>query len=368
MKLALPRFLCLAFAFAAAGVSPAMSAELPPLATIGEGALVSGELIYSLEDKPTPQCHASTLVETPNGLVAAWFGGSHEKNPDVGIWVSRQEGSAWSTPVEVVNGVQSAELRYPCWNPVLFQPSKGPLLLFYKVGPSPSTWWGMLMQSSDHGKTWSKPRKLGEDKALGEPNTQLAGPVKNKPIELSDGSILAPSSSEHDGWRVHFERSTDGGNTWEVIGPINSGKHFAAIQPSILRHPDNVLQILCRTRQDVVGESWSRDGGKTWSEITATGLPNPNSGTDALTLADGRHLIVYNHTTRLGNFPSNRGMLNVAVSTNGKSWTPVLTLERERGEFSYPAVIQTANGKVHISYTYQRRSVKHVVVDPTKIP
>jgi len=334
--------------------------KLPVVAKAGQGGYIEGELIYSLDDKLTPQCHASTIVETPAGLVAAWFGGKHEKNPDVGIWVSRRDGKSWSKPVEVANGVQSPEKRYPCWNPVLFQPKSGPLMLFYKVGPSPRQWWGMLTTSKDDGKTWSKPQKLGENEKIGH----LIGPVKNKPIQLKDGSILCGSSTEDDGWRVHFELTRDGGKTWQVVGPIHDGKEFGAIQPSILTYPDGKMQILCRTRQGVIGQSWSDNGGKAWRGVTATDLPNPNAGTDAVTLADGRQLLVYNHTTRSGGFPSGRNMLNVAISKNGRDWKPVLTLEREKGEFSYPAVIQTSDGKVHVTYTYQRRTVKHVVLDP----
>ncbi|MDE0819054.1 MAG: exo-alpha-sialidase, partial [Pirellulaceae bacterium] len=115
---------------------------------IGTQGLISGKFIYPLEGRQTPECHASTIVSTPTGLVAAWFGGKHEKNPDVGIWVSRFEDDQWTRPREVVNGVQSNQLRHPCWNPVLFQPAAGPLLLFYKVGPTPSTWWGMLVTSN----------------------------------------------------------------------------------------------------------------------------------------------------------------------------------------------------------------------------
>jgi predicted neuraminidase len=333
---------------------------------VGESGYLQGELIYALEGRPTPQCHASTIVETSRGLVAAWFGGQHEKNPDVGIWVARHDGKAWTKPVEVANGVQSPEKRYPCWNPVLFQPAEGPLLLFYKVGPSPSTWWGMVMTSDDHGQTWSAPRKLGEDAKLGDKNPNLLGPVKNKPIQLKDGTILCPSSSEHQNWRVHFERSRDNGTTWEVIGPIHDGKEFGAIQPSILIHGDGKLQILCRSQQAVIAQSWSEDNGATWSKMTATELPNPNSGTDAVTLADGRHLLVYNHTGRAG-LPTGRSMLNVAISSDGKSWKPVVTLERQTGEYSYPAVIQTKDGKVHITYTYKRQSVKHVTLDPSQI-
>src|SRR5689334_22890014 len=142
----------------------------------------------------------------------------------------------------VANGFINDSLRYPCWNPVLFKPSKGPLMLFYKVGPNPGEWWGMLTTSDDEGRTWSTPRKLGKDSAIGD----LVGPVKNKPIELRDGTIVCASSTEvevpdpqnpnerQDKWRVHFETTRDLGKTWTVIGPINDGVEFNAIQPSIL--------------------------------------------------------------------------------------------------------------------------------------
>lgn len=341
--------------------------SLPPVATPGDGPLLLSELIYPENDTPTPQCHASTIVETSDGLVAAWFGGTHEKNPDVCIWVSRRDSRGWSRPVKVADGVQSETLRHPCWNPVLFQLPGEPLSLFYKVGPSPREWWGMVKTSRDHGQTWSDARKLGEDPALGEKNENLIGPVKNKPIRRKDGVLMCASSTEHDRWRVHFELSKDGGRTWQVIGPINDGRKFGAIQPSVLTYADGRMQILCRTQQGVVGQSWSKDGGRTWSDITATPLPNPNAGTDAATLADGRQLVVYNHTVRGGKFPSSRNMLNVALSQDGTAWETVLTLERDRGEYSYPAVIQTTDGKVHITYTWKRRSVKHAIIDPAKL-
>jgi predicted neuraminidase len=337
--------------------------DIPELAKVGQDGFVAAELIYPLDDTPTPQCHASTIAETPSGMVAAWFGGTREKHDDVGIWTSRLVEGRWTKPVQVATGAEHQDRDYPCWNPVLFQPKDAPLMLFYKVGPSPSRWWGTLMTSTDDGKTWSESRRLGEDDAIGH----LIGPVKNKPIQLDDGSILCPSSSEHDGWRVHFEITKDLGKTWEVIGPINDGQEFAAIQPSILTYPDARMQVLCRTRQSVVSQSWSSDGGKTWGKMSRTALPNPNAGTDAVTLADGRQLLVYNHTTRLSR-PSGRQMLNVALSDDGEHWRTVLTLERQPGEHSYPAVIQTTDGKVHITYTYHRRSVKHVVLDPEALP
>ncbi|SHE40725.1 Predicted neuraminidase (sialidase) [Arenibacter palladensis] len=344
---------------------------LPPLSQPGQGAYLSGELIYPLDNKPTPECHASTIVETPTGLVSAFFAGTHEKNPDVGIRVSRMVDGKWTWPEEVVNGVQNDTLRYPLWNPVLFQPAEGPLLLFYKEGPDPRTWWGMLMTSSDGGITWSKPEKMGTDEKIGH----LLGPVKNKPIQLEDGTIISPSSTEiklEDGdvdWMVHFEISKDNGKNWEVVGPINDGKEFDAIQPSILTYPNGKMQVLCRTRQNVISQSWSEDQGQTWSKMTATELPNPNSGTDAVTLKDNRQLLIYNHTTKEGEEPKGRNMINLAISDDGINWKPVMTLENVPAEsgYSYPAIIQTADGLVHITYTYVRQSVKHVVIDPKQL-
>lgn len=313
---------------------------------------IAREFIY--EQGPTPQCHATTIVETRSGTIAAaWFGGKHEQNPDVGIWFSVREDSGWTPPVEVANGVQykqadGSEHRHPCWNPVLFQPSKGPLLLFYKCGPSPSTWWGMLMESTDDGATWSQPRRLPEG---------IDGPVKNKPIELADGTILCGSSTEHDGWRVHFELTKDLGRTWTRSVAANDGREIGAIQPSILRHDGNLLQAIGRSRQGKLWTTWSRDQGLSWEPLTLTELPNPNSGTDAVTLADGRHLLIYNNT------PKGRSPLNVAISTDGKRWNMVHTLEQEPGEYSYPAVIQTKDGRVHVVYTWKRLRPRHVVLD-----
>ena len=352
--------------------------ELPPLSTPGNGPVLSAEQIFPIAGKPTQECHASTIAETPAGLVVAWFGGTRERNPDVGIWLSRQRDGRWTEPREVVNGVQSMNLRYACWNPVLFQPTGGPLLLFYKVGPSPREWWGMLTTSEDGGETWSWPTKLGDHWAVGH----LLGPVKNKPIQLSDGSILCPSSTEVDladddmRWRVHFEVTRDLGKTWNVIGPIHDGIAFDAIQPSILTYANGDLQILCRSMQKVVSQSWSSDGGRTWSDMEATHLPNPSAGTDAVTLKDGQQLLVYNHSTRESEIRS-RQILNVALSKDGRDWTPVVTLEKETGkrpegkrhwgEYSYPAVIQADDGKVHITYTYNREGIKHVVLDPKRL-
>lgn len=314
-------------------------------------AILTQEFIF--ETAPFPSCHASTLVETTNGLVAAWFGGKHEKAPDVGIWTARRTADGWSSPVEVANGVQPDGTRHPCWNPVLFQPNAGPLLLFYKVGPDPKSWWGLLRTSADSGQSWSAPRRL----AAG-----IAGPIKNKPVQLADGTLLSPTSSEDQGWRVHFEQSSDLGKTWSATAPVNDGTTIGAIQPSILFDGNKRLIAIGRTRQGRVFHIVSEDAGKTWGAMTLLDLPNPNAGTDALTLRDGRHLLVYNNTT------SGRTPLTIALSADGVTWRKAFDLETDRGEYSYPAVIQTRDGLVHISYTWKRERIRHVVLSPAALP
>ncbi len=328
---------------------------------------------------PFPSCHASTLVETPAGLVAAYFGGTAERNPDVCIWVSRHINGKWLPPQQVADGILTQPvngtdgkpmMRVATWNPVLFQPKSGPLYLFYKVGPAPSLWWGEFKTSTDNGQTWSKATRLPEG---------ILGPVKDKPIQLPDGTIVSGSSTENGGRHVHFELSTDNGQTWTRTpnledgstpagaGATTGGTKFGPIQPTFLQHPSLTgpkLQALFRTTANVIAESWSSDQGKTWSPLAATKLPNNDSGIDSLTLADGRFLLVYNPTHKEDPVKG-RTPLNVAISKDGLTWTDILTLDNSlSGQFSYPAVIQSQDGLIHITYTYKRETIKYVVIDP----
>lgn len=333
--------------------------------TVSVPGKIQEEMIYI--NAPYPACHASTIEETAGGtLVAAWFGGLREKDKSVGIWLSRLENGVWSTPIEVANGNQPDGSRLPCWNPVLFQPKNGPLMLFFKVGPAPDNWWGEWMISEDEGRSWKDRQKL--------PNGGI-GPVKNKPVQLPSGEILCPSSNEAGGpWTLHVERTNDLGKTWSTTGPLHDRGDGGAIQPSLLTYNGGRLQMIARNRNGNTGQLWlieSEDEGKNWGPLTPLELPNPNSGTDVVTLKDGRHLLIYNHTNSNNlkdGQPKGREMINLAISENGRNWKVVATLENTpMSEFSYPAIIQTKDGWVHLTYTWNRRTIKHVVLDPSAL-
>jgi alpha-L-rhamnosidase len=321
--------------------------------------IVKDEFIF--DRASFPESHAATIAETPEGLIAAWFGGTKEGYKDVCIWTSHYKNGKWTEPAKVADGVMNDTLRYPTYNPVLFYAPNGELLLFYKIGPNVAGWTGWMKRSKDNGHTWSEREALP---------VGFLGPIKNKP-ELINGVLLCPSSTEKTGWKAHIEFTTDFGKTWTKTDAINDPKILQAIQPSILKYADGRLQILCRSRNTTLNESWSTDGGKTWSEMKASALPNNNSGTDAVTLRDGRQLLVYNHNLPNSSWVNGKGPrtpLNVAISKDGKVWSAALILEDSPiSQYSYPSVIQTKDGLVHIVYTWRREKIKHVVVDPNKL-
>lgn len=310
---------------------------------------------FVFESAPFKSCHASTLVETGAGdLLCAWFAGDAEGRTNVSIWLSRKTPAGWSTPSELVTGVQPDGTRYPCWNPVLTRSPEGVIELFYKVGPKPDRWWGMHMVSSDDGLTWSRSRPLPP---------HVLGPIKNKPEWFQDGRLLAPSSDESpvtDTWVIRMESRIPSGE-WTTTGPIADPEQTHPIQPSILKLSDGRLQILCRSRSGSIVQSFSPDGGQTWSPIEKSKLPNPNAGTDALTLASGIHILIYNPTTK------GRTPLELATSRDGLVWTSLAVLESEPGEYSYPTVIQTRSGEIHGTYTWKRQRIRHYIIPSQQV-
>lgn len=308
---------------------------------------------FVFDEMVTPECHASTLTQCSDGsIVAAWFGGTHEGHVDTAVWQSVFDGQTWSWPREVGHGFFWNGAPSPTFNPVLFQyPDDGVMLLFYLGGLLESC-HGTLQKSYDGGLTWSDPQILPDF---------IKGPIKNKPVLLNDGTLICP---EHSGGRLKFTSTQDFGETWfrTTLTPASS---VEGIQPTILQHADGTLQALARSSSGSIVMSWSTDEGDSWSALEETTLPNNNSGIDAVTLSDGRFLLVYNHAgIPDGSWGGPRTPLNVAVSEDGIHWSAAVVLEDEDGEFSYPSVIQAADGTVHVLYTWNRFRIKHVVLDP----
>jgi len=326
-----------------------VSAQQPAL------TLLKQEFLFK-EGQYFAQCHASTIEETADGtLLTSWFGGSHEGNKDVVIWGSLSDGDQWTPPVVWADGQVNDTLRYPCWNPVLFRPkNEKKIYLYYKVGPNPREWWGMVKTSEDGGKTWSIAKKL--------PNNVL-GPIKNKPLQLENGDIISPSSVElsEDRWLAHIEKTTKQQQEWTVF-PIDQQSPYNVIQPSVLLHDNNRLQVLCRSKEGTVMSAWSDDLGKTWTALEKTNLINPNAATDAIRSGD-IFLIVYNPDIPGKDWWEGRTKLRLAYSTDGLRWIDIMQLEdQEKGEFSYPTIFQDSKGRIHITYTYDRKNMKHIVV------
>ena len=334
----------------------------------GHPAIVKDEFLYT--KAPFPEAHASTIVETKKGdLVVAYFGGTKERNPDVCIWVSRKQKSAneWTAPVMVADGV-FGDKRYACWNPVLYEMPNGELWLFFKIGASVGEWTGWLTKSKDGGRTWSRREPLPDG---------FLGPVKNKP-ELIDGRLLCPSSTENDGWRFHMEIYDLKTKQWKYV-PVESTEAIKTddnkmhpidcIQPSILKLKDGRLQVLMRTHNARLATSFSSDGGDTWTPVTLSEVENNQSGTDAVTLIDGRHVLIYNNFATLPLTKKGpRTPLSIAISDDGTNWRHALTLEDSPiDQYSYPAIIQGRDGTLHCVYTWRRQRIAYKQIAPDKL-
>ncbi|MDA1312852.1 MAG: exo-alpha-sialidase [Acidobacteria bacterium] len=333
------------------------------------GAAPNGEFIFT--EAPFPSCHASTVIELRNGdLLSAWFGGTKEGAEDVAIWSSRRSGGAWSAPVELVR-----EPDIPTFNPVLFYTKDGRLWLYYKFGPHPVSWTAGRRWSDDEGVTWSEIEHLPAG---------IYGPIRAKPLMMEDGTIVSGTSVEsYHSWSAWIERSTDGGETWTKSGPITVPDRFRSanrqqpesrakewsvtdgiIQPSVVLMGGNWLRLYARstalTGRICVADS--SDGGVTWTQARPLDLPNPNSGIDAVALKDGRVVMIYNHTDE------GRTPLNLAVSRDGENFRMFHVIEDEPGEYSYPAMIQAANGDLLITYTWKRQRIRHLRFPLAEVP
>ncbi len=260
------------------------------------------------------------------------------------------DGKKWGELV-----VLGTEPGQPCWNPVFFKTAKGTLYLWYKAGPRFDQWTGFVRTSADNGKTWSKPEMM--------PAT-LFGPVRAKPIQLANGTILAGTSWEsYRNWTPFVDRSTDDGQSWKRSNPFPMPGKFNQIQPTLFETKEGKLVALMRSRNPkLICRAESKDGGETFSPAEQTELLNPDAGIDAVRTKAGDVFLIYNPTQVF------RSPISLARSSDdGKTWKRVADLETEPGEFSYPAMIESEAGMLEITYTWKRTHIKHVSMDPKKL-
>lgn len=298
------------------------------------------------------QAHASTVESLGNGeYLVAWFGGSHEKHDDVGIWLAKGDGSTWTEP-RVVAKVRND----PHWNPVLHRDQNGRLILFFKVGKEIDQWETWIQYSDDQGETWAQPKELVQGDKGGR------GPVRNHLTILSNGTWLAPSSHElNKVWNAFVDLSTDQGKTWNRTPYFEVDRTLipeeGIIQPTAWESAPGKIHLLLRSSAGKIARTDSDDGGKTWAPVYLTDLPNNNSAIEVAHLEGEKIALLYNPVE--GNW-GDRNIIELAVSLdNGKTWPIRKTIEETdnpEGEFSYPSLILDGEELVY-TYTWNRQKV-----------
>lgn len=328
-----------------------IDADLPllPIADPFGHLAYSAELVFDTIPG-VPVHHCSTLAEAPNGdLLCLWYGGSFESADDQALYLARQAPGSreWSTPENILSNQAQ-----PPGNAVIFTQPDGRVAIIWgrMEGTRPVRRGGgwsacrlFYRSSGDNGHTWSEDREL--------PGTFHWLP-RNLPITLPDGTFVLPISGEAGESSGSFLLAKHG-DQWEKYGAVIP----AGSQPTTIIRDNGDLLTLLRG-EPRIRQSISNDNGLTWSEPVPTDLPNPGAGIAMTKLASGRLVLIFN------NSEEDRSPINLIQSTDdGETWTDLRTLESDPGEYSYPCVMQTSDGAIHITYTYRRMSIKHTRVN-----
>ncbi len=340
------------------GEYPATGTPIEEAGTMGDTAPPGEPLVFAseiiFEKQPwAPDHHCSTIVEVPNGdLLCVWFGGSFESGDDQALFIARRKKGErmWSAPDKFV----TSKPLHPAGNAVVFMASANRVGLLWdrmdEERPIRSGMWGkgtlMFRYSEDNGVTWSVDREL----------TPIPGGLRNPPLCLPNGDLLMPVSAGNGGFIV----TRDGGDTWDVRGYIDTG-HFSAGQPTIARRNDGSLVAMLRCAPYIL-QSESTDNGKTWTPAKQTKLRCPHAGISMCRLDSGHFALLFNDSLK------KRTPLAIALSEDeGRTWRQSVVLESNPGEYSYPCVMQTPDKHIHVTYSFLRKTIKHVELNETWI-
>lgn len=311
----------------------------------------SSELIFT--KIPGVACHhCSTITEAPNGdLLCLWYAGSYESAEDQALYLARlpKGKREWIAPQRLLWNPEM-----PPGNAVIFTaPDKRVWIVWGRMEgsrPTPrgSGWSAcrlMVRRSADNAITWTGDEEI--------PNSSGWLP-RNIPITLKDGQFALPLSGSlnevYTGFLLMLGKDSQ---SWKRIGMMPGGE-----QPTIIQRDNGELLSLMRGHPRIL-QSVSTDGGANWTLPQATDLKCPDSGIAMTKLKSGRILLAYNNTGEWDRTPFNL----IQSTDDGKTWGEMKVLEQDWGEFSYPCIMQTSDGMVHLTYTYRRFSIKHTTFD-----
>jgi predicted neuraminidase len=347
-------FLSLAFAFWRMPSSPVAAFD-PPSAPASNPLPAE----FQTDNLPiiAPTSHASSIAQLPDGrILVAWYAGTREGAGDVQIWFAIRNGSGWSAPrVAATRSETARDLGLyvgKLGNPVVFH--DGRLLHLWYVSVSFGGWSGSAINhktSADEGTTWSAVERLETS-----PFLNIGTLVRGPPVRLKDGGIGLPIYQELFTQRAEWLRINGDG---KLAGKIRLPSAQSALQPAAVALDELRAIALLRhagPRNGFVMAVSTENGGEDWRELPPLSVGNRNSGLALLRLGDGRLLLAANPQ-------SQRNVLVLLLSNDeGRSWRtarivaddPILT-----AEYSYPALLQTTDGYIHLTYSFNRRTIAY---------
>ncbi len=319
--------------------------------------------VFGPEIPTGPYKHPASMTELANGdLYLVYYGGEGEYAIETAVFGSRlKKGEAkWSDPKPIARDPFRS-----VGNGVIWEAPDGGVWLFYVVRFG-ETWSNSRVQvkiSRDGAETWSDASVLSLEEGT---------MVRNRPIVLSGGDYLLPVYHEtgHDPEKVGadstslFLRYQPAKRAWTRTGQIRSPK--GNIQPAVVELQANHLIAYCRRGGDYdpktigyIVRAESSDGGLTWSEGKDSAFPNPNAAVEFLKLKSGRLLLIFNDSM------TRRTPLAAAISEDqDRTWTSRRNIREGEGDFGYPSAFQARDGRIHLVFTSERRTVvNHALFD-----
>lgn len=304
-----------------------------------------------------PSCHCSSLIRLPNNqLHCAFFAGQYEKSPDVGIWGAQlslnSEKITWTKP-KIIIKIPDHSMGSPVW---YLTPQNRLFLFFHEMyhGKIIKGGWSTVniqfISSDDFGVTWSKPQFL---------RRLWFWVLRTQPIITNNDTVVLPVHREAGQYQSMFyiNEKLDLSGKWKRYGRLKTPK--GCLEPAIAKDIHGNLLCSLRTKDGRIYFSRSMNHGTHWTKPEPSNMPNPNAQTCLLSLQSGKILLIYNHASK------GRSPLTVRTTSDlGLSWSKPKNIESEPNqEFSYPAAIQTEDGRIHISYTYKRKKIAYCRLD-----